>query len=657
MKTRRRLLRSLVLMVGSVRALTLCAQTPLGKEFVPASTAIDASLQFGAAPACNSASVCALFWLSAKPNGEVNNDRSWARTLSPLGVLSDIVQLRHDDGASEQPNVVPLAHGFAIFDSKALPHNSFGPFFRVYNDRLAPRTPFIQLPFHEPPIYGDPDSFAGFYAAARSSQGFVVTSEGYDTPPTGPENPFGGRGLFLYFVDSQGRKLRDSVRVNEDPAGDQISNRGALAVDGRGNIIVTYWQNRTLPEDWDVYVRRFSPQGEPLGPEVRVNTFLGGNQWYSNLAASPDGEFLVAWQSDGQDGSLDGIYARRFGADGEPLGPEFRVNEITISEQRDPQVSSDSHGNYFVAWDSFIPIDGLLDGAELEGRLFHHDGTPVAGEIHINQARDNDQVGGLSAFAPNGTLLVSWQSESFEQARGEAHVPSVRRYAASPGPESCLVSGPRIRCDLGRTGGPAELRLSWGGRPGETTLFGDVDRDGRDDVCSYYRQKLRCDLAHDGTPKPAMAGNFGSPGDAPLLGDVDGDGRADLCLRRRDLLICDTAHAGGEGNLRFPFGRGGETPMLGDLDGDGRADLCLFEAGEWDCRLARSGGTQPFRFGQRGDAPALGDIDRDGRAEACVLRAGQLLCDTGHDGGEAEYHLPLEPLPGARLLFGNLDGL
>jgi hypothetical protein len=54
-------------------------------------------------------------------------------------------------------------------------------------------------------------------------------------------------------------------------------------------------------------------QGMPVGPEFRVNAFTTGLQGYSSVAAGSAGNFVVVWQSYGQDGSSYGIYSQRYG--------------------------------------------------------------------------------------------------------------------------------------------------------------------------------------------------------------------------------------------------------------------------------------------------------------------------------------------------------
>ena len=93
------------------------------------------------------------------------------------------------------------------------------------------------------------------------------------------------------------------------------------------------------------------PQGGlPLGPEFRVNTFTPGNEFSPSIDSDASGNFVVAWASSNQDGSLTGIFGQRYNLSGVPLGPEFRVNTYTIGNQFGPHVASDDPGNFMIVW-------------------------------------------------------------------------------------------------------------------------------------------------------------------------------------------------------------------------------------------------------------------------------------------------------------------
>jgi hypothetical protein len=121
---------------------------------------------------------------------------------------------------------------------------------------------------------------------------------------------------------------------------------------------------------------------------------------------SPDGGFVVAWQSFGQDGSQYGIFARRFDSSGNP-GPEFLVNSFTSSYQASPDVAADASGAFVVVWNSLGP-----DGSDLAvaGQRFDAVGNPLGGEFIVNTTVAGGQVYASIAREPSGAFVVAWSS-------------------------------------------------------------------------------------------------------------------------------------------------------------------------------------------------------------------------------------------------------
>ena len=68
---------------------------------------------------------------------------------------------------------------------------------------------------------------------------------------------------------------------------------------------------------YGIYAQQYNSGGAPQGSEFRVNTYTMGNQGL--LTAGPAigedsaGDFVIAWQSTGEDGSGYGVYAQRDG--------------------------------------------------------------------------------------------------------------------------------------------------------------------------------------------------------------------------------------------------------------------------------------------------------------------------------------------------------
>jgi len=53
-------------------------------------------------------------------------------------------------------------------------------------------------------------------------------------------------------------------------------------------------------------------QGDTADTEFLVNTETTNSQSGSSIALDADGDFVIAWQSQGQDGSGYGVYAQRY---------------------------------------------------------------------------------------------------------------------------------------------------------------------------------------------------------------------------------------------------------------------------------------------------------------------------------------------------------
>jgi hypothetical protein len=79
----------------------------------------------------------------------------------------------------------------------------------------------------------------------------------------------------------------------------------------------------------NVMARRFAANGTALTGEIVANTYLTGRQYWGDVASAPDGRFVVAWESDLQDGSAGGVYTQVFDASGNKIGAETRVNTTT----------------------------------------------------------------------------------------------------------------------------------------------------------------------------------------------------------------------------------------------------------------------------------------------------------------------------------------
>jgi hypothetical protein len=145
------------------------------------------------------------------------------------------------------------------------------------------------------------------------------------------------------------------------------------------------------------------PQGDPLGPEFRVNTFTNGKQYLPAVTADgSNGTFVVVWESFLQDGSGWGVFGQRYLPSGVPSGGEFRVNTYTTDDQTGPSVAADTAGNFVVVWTSDKQDDPIFSG--VFGQRYSATGAALgrsSGSIHSPRVA-------RSVRRPPGFRQVSW---------------------------------------------------------------------------------------------------------------------------------------------------------------------------------------------------------------------------------------------------------
>jgi hypothetical protein len=149
---------------------------------------------------------------------------------------------------------------------------------------------------------------------------------------------------------------------------------------GPGGDLVAVWAcNGRDGDSSGIFGRRFASSGTPEGTEFQVNASTISHQSDPQIAHDENDGFAVTWFSD-QSGSDDDIFARHFDSNGSPTGTEFRVNTYTFLLQSYPRIASRPNGEFVVVWLSEHQ-DGYLTGTF--GRLLRPAGTPLDGKTLI----------------------------------------------------------------------------------------------------------------------------------------------------------------------------------------------------------------------------------------------------------------------------------
>jgi hypothetical protein len=233
--------------------------------------------------------------------------------------------------------------------------------------------------------------------ASDASGNFVVVWKSYDQD--------GDRsGIFGQRYDSDGMAQGAEFRVNSYTTNSQ--NHPSAASDANGNFVVVWESYGQDGSAYGVFGQRFDSAGAPLGGEFRVNSYTSSDQDRPSVSSAADGKFVVVWESGGPDGDWWGIVGQRYDSTGTTSGAEFQINSYTTGWQRFPSVASDASGNFVVAWESLQ--DGSGYGAF--GQRYDSTGTALGGEFQINSYTTTDQRSPSVASDTSGNFVVVWES-------------------------------------------------------------------------------------------------------------------------------------------------------------------------------------------------------------------------------------------------------
>ena len=157
-----------------------------------------------------------------------------------------------------------------------------------------------------------------------------------------------------------------SFRVNVQGAGDQENPRVALLRNG-GAVFV--WQGGVGGLNQHIYARFLSAGGIWLSTnDTLVNTFTNNFQVNPAVATLANGNVIIVWASFDQAGasSLQDVYGRIYSPTGTPLTGELPINQVIAFNQRTPAVTALAGGGFVVAWVSEqerVPVPGVGGGS------------------------------------------------------------------------------------------------------------------------------------------------------------------------------------------------------------------------------------------------------------------------------------------------------
>ena len=214
-------------------------------------------------------------------------------------------------------------------------------------------------------------------------------------------------GVFGQRFNASGAKVGGEFQINQYTTGYQRNPRVAILVSGE--FIVT-WSSEQDEQSGAVMARAYATDGTPIGGEFQVNTTELGAQYQPDVALDPFGQAIVVWQSFLQDGDGPGIYGQRLDLGGTKLGPEFNVNTYTTGTQRNPHVAAGPEGDFTVVWESF-GNEGDPNSEAVVAQHFAGHGRRDQVETVLNATTSgHQQLPHITANAQLGQFVAVWES-------------------------------------------------------------------------------------------------------------------------------------------------------------------------------------------------------------------------------------------------------
>jgi hypothetical protein len=278
----------------------------------------------------------------------------------------------------------------------------------------------------------DPDSTGDVSTAGVAQTGsgdFVVVWRNFDTAA----DPL-SHGVQARRYDADGAPVGAQFQVNAYTTSEQ--EKPVVARLGTTGGFVVAWLSAasagTDASDTSIQAALFDPSGARAS-EFQVNSYTTGRQDDPSILALEDGGFVIAWESDGNDGldtDQECIRLRRFDAAGTPQGAEFQVNTYTTSYQENPSIGVGAFGGFIVAWDSGGSGETDTSAGSVQARRFDGAANPLGTDFQVNSYTTGYQYD--SSVAPDGAggFVVVWNGDNGNGNDDGSGAPYARRFDA-----------------------------------------------------------------------------------------------------------------------------------------------------------------------------------------------------------------------------------
>jgi len=119
-----------------------------------------------------------------------------------------------------------------------------------------------------------------------------------------------------------------------------------------GDFIICWWSYSWNPNIFNISFQLFNSDGSKRGSEFQVNTYKKYTNYNPCVSHLTNGDFIICWESMQQDSTYLGIYGQLFNSNGSKKGTYFQMNSYINSDQYNPSISNLSNDRFAVCWES-----------------------------------------------------------------------------------------------------------------------------------------------------------------------------------------------------------------------------------------------------------------------------------------------------------------
>jgi hypothetical protein len=215
------------------------------------------------------------------------------------------------------------------------------------------------------------------------------------------DNRNGNTDIYAQRFDMSGNAIDSNILINDD-IGISYQYNPSVAMTSDGTYIIV-WQDRRS-DNYDIYVQHFDASGNAIGPNTIIND--DDSSFYQSdpsIAMIDNGSYLISWRDYRNDNP--DIYAQRFDASGNAIGSNILINDdVGNSDQYDPSVALNNDGTYVITWE-----DQRNGHWDIYAQRFDASGNAIGPNKLINDDEgSNDQYDPSIAMNDDGVYVITW---------------------------------------------------------------------------------------------------------------------------------------------------------------------------------------------------------------------------------------------------------